>query len=321
LRNIDKSKTYLHPADLIPLSFLIIISVFIVSEYSRIPYWYLFIITNVIVIFLVQFLVNKYESKIDGENIDEASYNSFLKILRYWYGIAVILISFKEVYYVIYFLKPTDIDPTLMRIDFSTFGVNPTQWAYHFANPYLTEFFQIIYFYYYFMIIVYGLELYLWKRYQGFKYVIFVLFLCFFSSYLMYIFTPANGPRFHLHDFYSISKELPGVLLTEPIRQFLNFGESIPPGVTNPQDYVQRDAMPSLHVSIAILIAYLSLKIRSKSFYFYLPYVILLIASTIYLRYHYVIDIIAGIVWAGLVIFVSEIAYRRKGSRLKIRDI
>jgi membrane-associated phospholipid phosphatase len=162
------------------------------------------------------------------------------------------------------------------------------------------------------MIIVYGLELYLWKRYKEFKYTIFIVFFSFYFSYLLYFIFPANGPRFHLHDFSSISRELPGIFFTDYIREFLNFGESIPGGVPNPQDYVQRDAMPSLHIITAFLIMYLSFKFRSKSFYFYLPFVFLMAIATIYLRYHYVVDIAAGIIVSLFTIWIGNILYKGK---------
>jgi membrane-associated phospholipid phosphatase len=106
-----------------------------------------------------------------------------------------------------------------------------------------------------------------------------------------------------------ISSELPGILFTEHIRSFLNFGESIPAGVPNPQDYVQRDAMPSLHIITAFLITYLARKFRSNSFYFYLPYLVLMTIATVYLRYHYVVDIAGGIVVSVFTIWVGKFVY------------
>jgi membrane-associated phospholipid phosphatase len=131
------------------------------------------------------------------------------------------------------------------------------------------------------------------------------------------------GPRFHLHDFYSISTELPGILFTDFIRAILDFGESIPTNVASPGDFAQRDAMPSAHASMALTIAYLSWKIKSRSFYFYLPYCVLMIISTIYLRYHYVVDIIAGILLAVITIMIGEylLKHSTPGTYGKIRGI
>ena len=303
---------YLYPADIVVALFLLFLSLIMLVHNSSIPNWYLFLLLNISLIGALVFLVSKYESGLIAFGAEEKDYKSILKALRYWYGIAWILISFKEVYYIVYVLKPEDWDTLFIKMDFSLFKVNPTQWAARFQNPYLTEFMQLIYTYYYPMIIVFGLELYLWHRYKEFKYAIFVLFTGFFASYALYLIFPANGPRFHLHDFFAINKELPGIFLTEPIRNFLNFGESIPAGVTNPQDYVQRDAMPSLHFLDAFLIMYLSFRFKSKSFYFYLPYLLLMVIATIYLRYHYAVDILGGFLLGILIIAGCEIYYRRK---------
>lgn len=278
----------------------------------KIGYWLALILVNLFFIWVIYRLVYKYEYLAEKFGDEKLSNSSPLKLARYWYGIAAILFIFKQVYIIGYALKPPDWDAVFMRLDFGLFGLNPTQWVYKFQNPFLTEFLQLVYVYYYPMIVVFGLELYLWHRYKEFKYTIFILFFSFFVSYIFYLIFPANGPRFHLHDFYAINKELPGVFLTEYIRVFLNFGESIPPGVKNPQDFVQRDAMPSLHTITAFLITYLSWKFRSKSFYFYLPYLFCMIAATIYLRYHYVVDIAGGLIMSVFTIIVGMVVYRNK---------
>ena len=221
------------------------------------------------------------------------------------------MVCFKETYYIIQSLKPEDWDLVFIKADFELFGVNPTQWIYKFANPFLTEFLQIIYFFYYFIIIIYGLELYLWKRYDEYKFATFIIVTAFYLCYIFYVIFPAIGPRFLLHDFNAINTELPGIFFTKWIRAFLDFGESIPAGVQNVNMFAQRDAMPSAHTSLAILVVYLSKKIRSRSFYFYLPYLICMVISTIYLRYHYVIDIAAGAVIAVITIVIGKLVYKK----------
>jgi len=291
---------------------LLILTVLNIVFNIKIDYWYLFIILNLILVYAIWKVVTIYQKNTGALHNRDKTDKSLLKVLRYWYGIAVILIIFKQVYFIIFSLKPADWDYLFIKMDFIIFGVNPTQWAYRFENPFLTEFLQIVYAYYYPMIIVFGLELYIWKRYKEFKYTIFIVFFSFYFSYLLYLIFPANGPRFHLHVFGAISNELPGVVFTEYIREFLNFGEAIPSGVLNPQDYVQRDAMPSLHIITAFLIMYLSRKFRSKSFYFYLPYFFLMTVSTIYLRYHYAVDIAGGIIVSVFTILIGKIVYKGK---------
>ncbi len=296
---------------------LLILTLIYIVFNTRIDYWFLFIPLNIALIFLIHALVNKYESNVALGKINEQGKSSLLKILRYWYGVAAILYIFKQVYIIGFSLKPSDLDPVFIGWDLMLFGVNPTQWVHQFANPFLTEFLQIVYVYYYPMIVVFGLELYLWHRYKEFKYTIFILFFSFFLSYLLYMLFPANGPRFHLHEFSAITNELPGIFLTDYIRSFLNMGESIPSNVSNPEFYVQRDAMPSLHTITAFLIMWLSRKFRSKSFYFYLPYFICMVIATVYLRYHYVVDIFGGLIVCGFTITIGKLVYKDINKHLK----
>lgn len=306
---------YLSPPDVTGLIFLFILSIIEIIYSAIIDYWYLLSALNLILICLIVVIVYKYESKSNFEKEQLNNKFSFLKLIRFWYTVLLILVCFKEVYLIIHLSNIPDIDILLIKIDHDIFGVNPTQWIYRFANPLLTEILEIVYFLYYLVIIAYGLELYLWKRFEEFKYAMFVILVGFFLCYIVYMIFPAAGPRFYLHNFQSINTELPGVFVTGWLRDILNVGESIPANVSNPGDYVQRDAMPSAHAVIAILLAYLSRKIKSRSFYFYLPYCILMIVSTIYLRYHYVIDIIAGLLFAVITIGICNFVYSKRAKQ------
>jgi membrane-associated phospholipid phosphatase len=82
-------------------------------------------------------------------------------------------------------------------------------------------------------------------------------------------------------------------------------GESIPPNVLNAAALAQRDCFPSGHTEMTIISIYLSLKFKQSIRWIILIVGISLIIATVYLRYHYVIDIIAGIICAILVIFFA----------------
>jgi len=224
----------------------------------------------------------------------------------------MILFCFKEIYLIMVGFDTRLYDPELIRIDQWLFGVNPTEFLYSFNSPFLVELLQIVYGLFYLMPVIYAMELYLWHRYEELKYAIFVIFFGFYLSFLGYIIVPAIGPRFTLHEFANMNIEMPGLYFAEIIRGLINFGESIPKNVPDPELYAQRDAFPSGHTIIIILITYLSHKIRSNSFYFYLPFSILMIFSTVFLRYHYVIDLIAGIPFVIITILTANRIYKGK---------
>jgi membrane-associated phospholipid phosphatase len=299
---------YFDPADITNQVFLITLSVIIAICNNKIEYWYLFVILNITISIVIFYFIVRYEK----QSIGAKGRSKFTKAIRFWYIIFVILLFFKEIYLIMINLEPVFYDDILIKIDHYIFGVNPTQYLFGIHNPFLTEILQIVYGVFYLTPFIFGMELYLWNRFDEFKYAMFVIFFGFYLSFIGYLILPAIGPRFTLHNFANLSNELPGIFFTDILRDFVNWGESISKNIANPESIAQRDAFPSGHTEIILLIVYMSHKIKSNSFYFYLPYAILLMFSTIYLRYHYVIDVFAGAVFALITILITNWIYNRK---------
>jgi membrane-associated phospholipid phosphatase len=78
---------------------------------------------------------------------------------------------------------------------------------------------------------------------------------------------------------------------------------------------VQRDAFPSGHTAIAIVVLAMAARYQRRLFYPLLVITVSLMISTIYLRYHYVIDVIAGVLLAVLCLGVTFWLYREPGER------
>ena len=105
---------------------------------------------------------------------------------------------------------------------------------------------------------------------------------------------PGIGPRFTLHDFSLTDIQLPGVWVTTFLRDILNAGESIPKGAVNAIALAQRDVFPSGHTEMTLIVLYFAHKYKLKSRYILYVAGTLLIFATVYLRYHYVVDVLAG---------------------------
>ncbi|HTK83184.1 MAG TPA: phosphatase PAP2 family protein [Bacteroidota bacterium] len=231
--------------------------------------------------------------------------NKLLTPIYHWYPVVAIFLVFKEVHIVQQKLGGADWDNLLIAIDHAIFGVHPTQWLQQFASPALTELLQISYASYYFIMLAAGIEVFLQHDREKFSYVLFTIVYGFFLSYLGYIIFPAVGPRFTLHDFYALDNDLPGMFLSTPIRNFLNAGESIPAGTLNAIALAQRDAFPSGHVEMTLISLYLAYHYRLKSRYVLTFFGALLIFSTVYMRYHYVIDVAGGVVFMLVTIWTA----------------
>lgn len=292
---LKKLKAY----DLVVIAFYIFLTILHLIFFDKILNSSGWIVINAGIVslaFLLAFLEDRYTNRV-------------WRILHYWYIAPLILLTFKELYYMIKPIRGMDYDFLFINIDRFLFGGDPTKFFYHIANPLLTEILQIVYGSFYLLPIILCLSLLRKKRYVATDFALFSVVYGFFLSYLGYFLLPGIGPRFTLHDFNSVNQALPGLYLTNFLREVVNAGESIPAGTINPADLVQRDVFPSGHTMITLIVMYLSIKLKSRSRYFFIPVGSLLIFSTVYLWYHYVIDLIAGALfmmfamWSGKYIF------------------
>ena len=290
----------LRPVDALVIAFLSILSIIDLVFLARISDAVLLIGVNILS--SLALVVVSYSS--------ESGTSSILKAIHNWYPVPAIYLVFKEMYIIIQSLARPDCDPILIAIDHALFGAHPTVWLGAHSSPVVTEILQIAYVSYYFIMLTVGIETYRLEDRKKFSYVLFLIVYGFFLSYLGYVAFPAIGPRFTLHDFSQLNRELPGVWVTNALRDFINAGESIPPDVPNAAVYAQRDAFPSGHTEMTLISLYLAFHYRLKSRWVLLVFGSLLIISTVYLRYHYLIDVVGGVVFMLFAVWSAPILFR-----------
>jgi membrane-associated phospholipid phosphatase len=292
---MKKIVSYLATVDVVSIVFLLFLIGLNLIFFARVSVWLEIVGVNLAVIMLIFILAYLAETR----------KTKLLIGLHRFYNYLIVLFVFKEIYLMVRPIHPVDYDWLFISIDRWIFGVNPTQWIMQFANPVLTEILQISYFSYYILFIMLGVELYRRYSIEEFDHGAFLIVYGFYLSYLGYFLLPAVGPRFTLHDFYALNKELPGLLLTTPMRNFINAGESISSALPNAIQLVQRDVFPSGHTQLTLIVVYLSHKYQLKTRWIITVLAGLLIIGTVYLRYHYVVDLIGGAVfffftiWSG----------------------
>lgn len=299
---MTKIKSYflnLTATDLVVIGFYTILTIINFAFYTRVPEWYILNSINILIILFVFAIAQK----------DIETNSKIIHTIRNWYVVILLFITFKELYFMISPIHGRDYDDFLIWIDRFIFGTDPTHYLSQFSHPLWTEILQIVYGSFYFLPIILGIDLIRCKKISGFYFLGFCIVYGFFLSYLGYLSLPAIGPRFTLHDFYLTNEELPGLFATNWIREMVNLGESISSYMPEAAKHVQRDVFPSGHTQMTLITMYLSVKYKSVSRYLLLPVGILLIYSTVYLRYHYVVDVFAGFMffvftmWSGYKIY------------------
>ncbi len=228
-----------------------------------------------------------------------------LIFLRNWFALPYILYGYRVQNFLINcgrnpgFLP--DRDSWLIGADRFLFGVDPTVWLQRITSPWLTELLQWIYATDYFLPLILVLLLYLKKMRIPFQKSVFILVTGYILSYLGYFLIPAIGPRFTIAHLVPLH----GILCREKLRDLIYCMEACP-----------RDCFPSGHTEIPLLTLWLAHRYQRKIFLIYLPIVIGMIFSTVYLRFHYVIDVIAGAALAGGIILVTRFIEARARKRM-----
>ena len=273
----------LRPLDRLNIIGMTLISIVALIFHSRVEYFVLIIVSNFAASAIIIVLVN----------LDATRPNRVVRLFTQWYSIPLIFLTFKEMYLMVHPINPHDLDYVLIKLDKMIFGTDPTAVLDKIATPGLTEFLQICYSSFYLLWIILGVDLLREHNERGFLFFLFALMLGFYTSYVGYLFVPAIGPRFTLYNFAKLNEQLPGLYLTPILRGIINSGESIT-DVARAAALAQRDCFPSGHTEMTLITIAIAIRYRTKSAMIIIPLGAGLIFATIYMRYHYGIDVIAG---------------------------
>ena len=282
-------RTYLNPIDRLTLSFIVLLTAVTLFNVSFISSWPQ-LICKYSLLALVILLLAALDKRTPGRRLF-SFLHAFIPII----SVAMIFNSLGDI---IPFIRQQYYDDVLIRIDYMLFSTHPTVWMERFNSSLLTALLQVAYLSYYFMPIALGTSLFLMDKRVEFETAVFTIILCFYLSYIGYMLFPAVGPRFTLN--YLQTTDLQAGPMTQWIQQSLNSLE-----------HNKTDAFPSGHTAVALVSLFFAWKYRQRALFRVLvPAVAALIVSTVYLRYHYVIDVIAGMLLALLTIFISPWMHR-----------
>jgi len=235
-----------------------------------------------------------------------------LDFLRHFYPVLLYTAFFVETGSLNRMFFPDYLDPMVARWEQALFGCQPSV-LFMQKLPWLavSELFYVSYFSYYIMIAGVGIALYLRSRQQFYHYVSVVSFL-FYVCYLIYIFLPVIGSRvfFHQVDGYALPEATQQLALTD------TYPEAVQAGVFfRIMRWVYRvfeapgAALPSSHVAVALCTVFFSFRYLRRIRYVHLAVALLLCLSTVYCRYHYAVDVLAGLVAAAVLIPIGNWLY------------
>ena len=201
-------------------------------------------------------------------------------------------------------------DESLYRIDVRLFGVEPTLFTDRFVSPASTEWFSFFYFSYFVLLAVHVLPmLALERRGRLLEEFTLSMALVFCTAHLTYMLVPGYGPLSHLAGRFV--HPLPNGPFHDLVMRAVRGGGAL------------RDVFPSLHTAAPTMLAVFSYRHRDKTPFRYTWMIVAffalqIIGATIFLRWHWLVDIFAGLALAftavPLAAAIAEWEARRRAS-------
>jgi membrane-associated phospholipid phosphatase len=239
----------------------------------------------------------------DGKNFDALNYlasffRPLVKIFRDWFPFLLLSACYYSLYNnLVLRVDPHLADPTLAKIDAWILGNQASFLLEPYLRPWLTDFLYFIYFSHVVFFPSVALYFYLKKEEQAFRRIMMGFLTIMLLGITSYILVPAVGPEAYFADQYT--RNLTGHILSRDVAYIISVGR------------VSYDCFPSLHVGIPLLLSFYLRDYRRKAFIPVLVYVALMCCATIYLRYHYFIDVVAAFAYAPAAYFLNDFLLSR----------
>ncbi len=218
----------------------------------------------------------------------------FWEIIRDWFPFLVILLM----YYTLWgdatlLMVTTDRDQALIAIDQRLFGFQASLVLQRFITPKLTTWMSLAYFYHLINIPLIALFIYNLRPRRNFREMMSGVMVVSFFGLMGYLLVPAIGPVYTLRAQYTVPLQQSLPLLNREV-DFMDFAR------------IRRDVFPSLHVALSFVAWLYAYRNSKRLFWILSPLILSLWISTVYLRYHYLIDVVAGLILAPLCFLLSN---------------
>jgi len=230
--------------------------------------------------------------------------------------IGTLLSSFFQLREILPAVSPWTDDARIYAFDLRVFGFEPSVVLDRYVAPNTTEWFAFFYFLYFLVLCVHVLPMVYWQRDPNLlgRFATGLL-LIFTSAHLLYMVVPGFGPYWYLKGTFH--HDLQGGTFWRLVREAVEAGGA------------QKDIFPSLHTAVPTYFAIFSFRHRARApFKFSWPVIAFvatqIIIATMFLRWHYLVDVVAGLALATAGSLVGQAVAdweRAKRARLGLQPV
>ena len=222
----------------------------------------------------------------------------FWHFWRHWYPHLFFLFCFEELGKLVHLVNPGWQDAKLIAFDYWLMGVHPAVWLERFSSSARNDFFQFAYLTYFAYLLTVGGVLYYRREWKAYWATMTYSAAGYVIGYCIAMLFPVESPWFAMAGMWH--GELQGGPFTATVNFIEHFGR------------VRGAAFPSQHVAGSVAALWGAWRHRRWFFWVLLPLALCMCVSTVWGRYHYVADVLAGIVTGTLGYVIGSWLIKRK---------
>lgn len=273
--------------DVVTITYLFITGIFILYNYSELPKAGSHLLVRLGVFLFIGLLVYTQAK----------NHRKWIEFIHWIYPLLLMAYLFKETAYMNHLFCSHYLDGWLVGAEKRIFGYLPAVvFSEKFHQIWFSELLNFGYFSYYFMTI--GIAILFFFRYpEEVERIIFIILTSFFIYYLFYIFFPTEGP------VYFLRAPLNAKVQSGVFSHLVLIADRIGDGRTG--------AFPSSHVGMAVIYVILTFRRFPKLFWIVCFLTILICFATVYIKAHYFLDSLGGLLSAPLIYVISNWLYSR----------
>ncbi|HKV05400.1 MAG TPA: phosphatase PAP2 family protein [Candidatus Acidoferrales bacterium] len=234
------------------------------------------------------------------------SRNAIVLFARHWYPLPLYTLFFEELEGLVHAVYPGWFDRWLIAFDYNIAGVHPSVWLARLESPALNDYMQFAYMTYFLYLVLLPALLYVQRNRLAFWTVMVSTAVAHYSVYVVAVLLPIESPYYSLAALGS--NTLPGGYCTALIEFIERFGR------------VHGAAFPSAHVAGSMVAMLASWRYRRWLFWICLPFFVSMCVATVYGRYHYVADVLAGLAVGAIGFVVGTRLMKTSGALPELNE-
>jgi membrane-associated phospholipid phosphatase len=250
---------------------------------------------------VIHYFVAGGEPHVDSPEDVRNFVRPYWNILRDWFPFLIILMMYYSLWGAATHLFVThDRDAALLAWDHRLFGFEPSLALQRIISPPLTAWMEFAYAFHLYNIPIVACFIYIWRPRERFREMMLGLVLITLFGLIGYVLVPAVGPMYALRNQFTVPLSQPIAIFTRQI-DFMDYAR------------ITRDVFPSLHVGISFVVWLYAWRNSKKLFWILSPFILSLWFSTVYLRYHYLIDCVVGFILAPIAYYLANWLFAQFG--------